>query len=474
MAGAIEQIYDQLMQVLGGTNPNQFFCMLLPGTTLNQATYAYTTKIKPALVAEAESRLVDQMFDVAQVTGSSNGQRVSSQYMQALSVLVPKFDPMIPQIRNKLRDYLNSPAPANATVDGKPFSGNLQALYFALYEEWLKQKSTWETSVIDEEHKSKNPESFLEWYEEHAEGELAKIDAAMGRVLAVLSPSDMDAMLGALSAGPGGETQEAYQRVLDLREPSPSGGYICPVDLTPDDWFLDLDSDQDPTGLRPDPQFIAATIVARRQAIQASISQIQALLDRVPKQGDLQKAVDDLKAARSDYTKAQSSLLDNYADNTVMAVQMFVKGATGLTGAAALAELTKNAVAASKAIGEQPPASATTKSGTAITVDDVTKLTDRQKDLDDAQNKLLSSAQAVSDAGMDLVSAQARNFGDLPVLLARLQSQLADVQTLQSQLADATTAASAKGMPPQLAVVDDIIGAAAKTICDTVSGSKTP
>ncbi|MEY4927381.1 MAG: hypothetical protein RI894_1817, partial [Bacteroidota bacterium] len=47
---AIEQIYDQLMQVFGGTNSNQMFSMLMPGTSLNPQTYAYdTTQTKPAL-----------------------------------------------------------------------------------------------------------------------------------------------------------------------------------------------------------------------------------------------------------------------------------------------------------------------------------------------------------------------------------------------------------------------------------------
>jgi hypothetical protein len=321
---AIEQIYDQLVQVFGGTNPNQFFTMLMPATTLDQASYAYNTSgYKPAMVAEAESRLADQMFDIAKATGSSNGQRLSSQYMQALNNLVPTFDRSVADVKNTLRDFINSPAPPNAQVEGKAFTGSLQEYYFVLYERWLKFKSEWETAVFD--YKKTHPEEeFLEWFESCAEGELAKIDAAMGEILAVFSPADMEAILGVLESGPGGEVEEALQTVLDLRVPSPSGGYNYPIDFIPDDWFLDLTSDINPVDLLQDPQFIAVTISARREAISASISQIQALLAQVPSKDQMQEQVKAFASAQSKYADAQSSLLNTYADNTATAVEMYL------------------------------------------------------------------------------------------------------------------------------------------------------
>lgn len=438
---AIEQIYDQLVQVFGGTNPNQFFTMLMPATTLDQASYAYDTSgYKPAMVAAAESRLADQMFDIAKATGGSNGQRLSSQYMQALNNLVPKFDRSIVDVKNTLRDFINSPVPENAKVGDLPFKGSLQEYYFALYERWLKFKSEWETKVFD--YKKTHPEEeFLEWFESHAEGELAKIDAAMGEILAVFSPADMEAILGVLEAGPGGEVEEAVQTVLDIRVPSPSGGYNYPIDFIPDDWFLDLASDINPVDLLQDPQFIAITISTRRQAISASISQIQALLAQVPSNDQIKEHLNAFASAQSAYTDAQSSLLNTYTDNTVTAVEMYLshtkEGDAKLDGLNA--DVAK--VSAAKDPAAKDPAATRDNKNGPLTDEDFKKLVAGQKNLINAQATLLKSSQDFAAAGMNLASDQARSFGDLPVLLARLQSQLNDLEDMKRQLTAASTSA---------------------------------
>jgi hypothetical protein len=450
MANAIEQIYGQLASVFGGTDPNQFFCMLMPGTVLNPSDYTYdTTRLKPALVAEAESRLVDQMFDVAQVVGSSNGQRVSNQYMQALSVLVPKFDPVLPQVKNALRLFINTPMPAGTMLEGAPFSGTFQAYYFGLYQKWIDKKSAWD----DEQEKKKEElsavnvatanEEFLEWYEAVAEGRLAEIDAAMGKVLAVFSPTDMDAILGALAAGPGGEIEEAREMVLDLRLPSPSGGYNYPVDLLPTNWALDLQSDLNPVDLLKDPEFIAATIAGRRDALQSSISQIQSLLNQSTSPTAMKAVVQGFKDAHDTYNDAESNLLDTYAANTASAAEMYIakhKDDNSKANQSTLSEIEGNAKKVSKAKGDKSGKGATTKKGTPLTVEDVQKLLDGQNKLIKAQSGLRSSSEALAAAGMNLASAQAQSYGQLPALLARVQSQLGDLDNLRSQLNDSTEA----------------------------------
>jgi hypothetical protein len=458
MPNAIEQIYDQLMQVFGGTDDSQIFTMQMPGTTLDAKSYSYdTSNMKPAIVQEAESRLTDQMFDIAKVSGSSNGERVSSQYLQALSVLIPNFNPLMPMLKKTMRDFLNSPVPANTFLDDKPFTGTLQEYYFKLYENWIAVKLAWEKQIIDKKTElSKNPatenELYLEWYEQIAEAELAKIDEAMGKVLGVFSPSDMDAILGALASGPGGEIQEASNTVKDIQLASPDGGYFYPVDLTPDDWFLDLASDINPVDLLQDPQFIANTISARRQALQASISQIQGMLVQMPTQGDLKKAADDLALKQKTYTDAQNNLLNTYADNTATAVEMYLSkhqdDSEPQSPEDALKELDTNAVNSSRAKNEQPQAKTATKKDTsALTPPDVQALLAGQINLIGAQSALLTSSQELAGAGMNLASEQAAYFGDLPVILARQQSQLADIQNMQDQLNMAINNPSA---PPTL------------------------
>jgi hypothetical protein len=457
---AIETIYKQLASVLGGTDPNQFVTLQIPGTILDQSSYAYdTTTRKPPTVVKAESELVDQMFDLAQVSASSNGQRVSDQYLQALSVLVPRFDAEMPELKTRLRDYLNQPAPANASIDGTPFVGTLGAYYFALDEAWLLVKSAWEQEVITN-RENKNPDDFLDWYEGIAEGRLALIDAAEGRLLSVFAPSDMNAILGALASGPAGAIEEAVDQVLDLRVPSPDGGYIYPVELIPDNWFLDLASDIDPVNLLADPQFIALTIGARRSAIQASIGQIQSLLSQLPTSGDLAAAAAALKTAQTSYTSALNDLLNTYAANTVTAVEMYLAAESG--GATeTLADLNADAAAVSKAAKDPVAAvGATLKTGVPLSADDFDKLLAGQKALSNAQAALVSGAQGLADAGMNLASEEAQNFGGLPVMLSRLQSQLSDLTALQEQLGTSVGAASQPTPQPVRIAPDKLIGEA--------------
>lgn len=61
-------LYDQITSVISGDNPNQFFCMGLPGTLLDPAQYSYDTdknQVKPAHVKANESKLADKLFDAA-------------------------------------------------------------------------------------------------------------------------------------------------------------------------------------------------------------------------------------------------------------------------------------------------------------------------------------------------------------------------------------------------------------------------
>ena len=475
MATAIEQIYDQIGQVLGGTNPNQLLTMIMPGTTLDASTYAYdTTQMKPAIVQEAESRLTDQMFDLAKVSGSSNGQRVSSQYLQALSVLTPKFNYMMPVMKETLRDFINTLMPSTTTLDGKPFVGTLQEYYFKLYDNYIAVKQDWEQQIVAKKDSLANDpdtanEKYLEWYEQIAEGELLKIDEALGKVLAVFSPADMDAILGALAAGPGGEVEEATNTVKDIQLASPDGGFFYPVNLTPDNWFLDLASDLNPANLLKDPEFIAATITAKRQALMASISQVQAMLTDMPTKGDIKAAADVLQGAQSKYVQAQNALINTYADNTVAAVNIYLQMETaGLAGGSTDADIKNDLDAAARQVssakGEQPLATgATTKAGLPITTADVQTLLTGQKNLVNAQTGLQTAAQTLADAGMTLASQQASYFGDLPVILARMQAQLADLTNQQNNLSTAVSAGGSANLP----ALRPVLAAASATLVGT-------
>ena len=447
MANAIEQIYNQLAEVFGGTNPNQVFSMVMPGTQVDSSLYAYdTTHMKPSTVQEAESKLVDQMFDIAKVSGSSNGQRVSSQYLQALSVLIPKFNPQMPVLKKTLRDFLNRPVPDNTMLDGNPFTGTMQAYYFSLYDQYIAVKLDWERQIVAKKTElAANPDTanelFLEWYEQIAEGELAKVDQALAKVLGVFSPSDMNAILGALASGPGGELNEATNIVKDIQLASPNGGFFYPVDLSPANWFLNLASDMDPVNLLKDPAFIADALSAKRKAVMSSIFQIQSMLNTMTTEGDIKAAADDLKTKQQAYTDAQNKLLNTYSDNTALAVKIYLaKYGSEVDQALADEEAAKNELDAitdevSESKGEPSSDGAEKKDGSPFLAEDVDEIVSGQKDLIKAQSDLQISSQAVADAGLNLASAQSSNFGNLPLLLSRMQAQLAEIENLQSNLA---------------------------------------
>lgn len=456
---AIERVYAQLNNIFGNSDPNQFFCLMNPGTTLNAQTYVYDSSgMKPGTVAEAESRLVNQMFDVAPVLASANGQRLSQQYLQSLSVLVPRFNQMMPVLKNAIRDFLNAPVSADTMLNGTHFVGTVQEYFFALYNRWIQKKLAWDADQQAQKDKfAADPatakEKFLDRYELTAEARLAELDAAMGEVLSVFSPSDMNAMFGALAAGAAGEVDEATNIVKDIRLMSPSGGYIYPVDLTPDDWFLDLSSDIDPMDLLKDPEFIAADITTKRQALASSIAQVQALLSSVPTPAAMQAAGNAMGTAQTTYVDAQNKLLGTYTDNTAVAVEMYLsKHANDVSQPSndqALSELNTNAAAASKAKGEQPPAAgALKKAAPGFTSDDVQKIVTGQKNLIAAQSALITSAQGLADAGVNLASLQSQSFGTLPLLLARLQAQLGDITAKQQQLAASIAAGGTPTRPP--------------------------
>lgn len=473
------------MEVFGGTNPRQIFTMMMPGTTLNATDFAYDTTLeKPAIVQQAESKLVDQMFDISKVSGSSNGQHVSSQYMQALSVLVPKFNYMMPEVKQTLRNFLNQKVPDGTLLDDKPFDGTLQQYYFHLYDEYIAVKEAWEQKIVDKKNElSSSPgnekELYLEWYEEVAEGELAKIDEALGKILGVFSPSDMNAILGTLASGPGGEVEEASNTVRDIRLASPTGGFFYPVDITPTDWFLDLASDMNPVDLLKDPEFIASSITAKRKAVASSVFQIQSMLVDMPTKRNIKAAADQMAAAQKAYTDAQNNIMNVYTDNTATAIEMYLSkyGADAATQKAtndpsgAKKEIDGNAAKASKAKKEDPPAESAEKrveeATMPITPEDVKKLVEGQKKLIQAQSNLTTSSQRLSDAGMDLASKESQYFGQLPLVLKRLQAQLSEIDNQIKNLNMSSNNSDSDGMDvnptyPDISAAD--LTAAANTL----------
>lgn len=447
---AIEQVYDRLTEVFGATNPNQFFTLMMPGSLLNPQDFQHDPGLeKPARVARAESALADQMFDLAKVNGSSNGQHVSSQYLQALSCLVPKFDKLMPEMKARLRDFVTTPAAPDAEVDGKPFTGTLAQHYFAMYRHWLSLKSDWEQQYFDQREKL-SPNQYLEWYETHAETPMAKIDAAYGELVSTFPPSDMEAILGALDSGPAGEIDLAEQIVKDIRVPTPSGGYVYPVEFVPSDWSKLLNSEIDPRDLLSDPEFIGSTLTTKRRALQTAIRQVDAIVGRLPKEGAVDEAAKRFTAAKGKFSDSDRALSSKYADNTLTAVQILAKSANGpaLLGKEALTDpLMRRSEEVLKKVaearGQEPP-------GRMPSEAELKEIASGHHSMLEAQKELVDSLGALSEAAVSLQSARADVNDQLPGLLANLRAQLEDLGSLEDQLQSAVASrdlAAANGVP---------------------------
>lgn len=454
MTSVIDQIHSKLNELLGGTNPNQMFCMMMPGTSLDQATYAWDTKgAKPATVKLAESELVNQMFDPVKVTASSNGRHLAYQYLQALSVLVPRFDAALADVKGDLRDFLNS-QPDYRLADGSRYPGSVRELYFKLLGEWIDKKQAWEKmqddmrKILEKETPQVAEDKYLVWYETTAEGRLTELDALMGKLLSFFAPADMDAMLGALAAGPGGAIEEARNTVLDIREPSPHGGFVYPVELRPADWFLDLASDAHPDDLLDAPEYLALKLSARQEALEASIAQVTALIQRKVSDKQLVELASAASDAQREYSSAQTSLVSKYSDNTAIAVKIYLRSKQQDSDPTKKAEaINKSADALDKAKGGSG------KNKSPITPNDVDDLVKGQNELVAAQQTLTQNALKVASSGLAVVNAGADDFGELQPMLTRLQALLADVQSMESQL-DRSLNNPRQLPPPPLSVSD--------------------
>lgn len=453
-SSAIEQIYDKLADVFGGTNPSQVLSMLMPGSSLNIDDFRYdTNKLKPVAVKEAESRLANQMFDIAKVQAGSNGQKVASQYMQALSVLVPKFNPLLPQVKNILRDYINMPAP-DSSIDGQPFKGTLQDYYFRVYEKWLDEKAKWQDDCDKKRHEfyKQNPETakeeYLEWFETNGEIRLGKISALFGKILSVYSPSDMDAILGALTSGPGGEIEETLNFVNSFRVMSASGGYIYPVDLSPSNWSQYLQSNIDPVNLLKDPEYVLQSINAKKQALKSCLAQLANIASKASTSEAIVKAKQEYETNSKVYDDAFLNLQNNYTDNTVLAVQMYLEknnnkipdAKTEEEKKKVVEDLDKEAKKASEAKREtnaNEAVKAEKKNSAVFTFEDITKIKESFDKTTAAQNKLVAAGKSMVDASRSITAMETSVNADLSFFQSKFQSLLEEL-TLEEQLFIAT------------------------------------
>ena len=252
---SIEQIYDAINNVLGGTNPQQMLCLTIPGTVLDKESYVYDTRFeKPINVPANESRLANKLFDVTKVAGSDNGRQLSSQFVSALDTLTPKVNTKLMVAKYQIREMLKMPV-TYKLEDDTAIEGTLQEAFYYMYGEYVKEKQIWadkqneKKAELEDKYPGKSDEArlqreeeFLNWYQTVAETYLLQIQVKREKILAFFSPNDMKILEGILSSGSGAELEEAREQVEHAKKFDPDCGYVYPVTLQPADWFESLNS----------------------------------------------------------------------------------------------------------------------------------------------------------------------------------------------------------------------------------------
>lgn len=426
-------LYDEITAVIGGDNPNQFFCMGLPGTLIDPSQYAYDVKHnapKPAHVKANESKLVNKLFDACFMTASDNGRHLQTQYRTALNMLTPKLNGKLFDAKAKLREVLMTPYPYNFG-DGDTSVLTLEQVFYRLYGEYVDTKQKWAQKQLDKrnELKKKYPgettasyvkqeDEFLDWYGVVAEAEELLVQEKLGMVLSVFSPGDMEIINGILDSGTGRELTEARNALDNVEEMNPDGGYVYPVTLYPQDWFTLLDTSFQPVDLLESPAALAQQLKVlemQRSNITANLNQfLQVIPDETV-----------VKGLKDAYAKCDEVYQEAFADyiknNTDVTMDMFK------TAIDIIAPKTDD----SGKVADGAISESSTARIFGIEVDKVKEVMDllgtKAKQCIDAQKTLVNAADSAVTKGMEYF--EKNNQLQLKTMLQPLQQQLSEVDS---------------------------------------------
>lgn len=362
--------YEEINNAMGGTNPNEKLCLLLPGIALTKSDFEYDYKNnapKGPVVEANESRLANKLYDPMDMVGGDNGKTLEHQYRSALDMLTPKVNPIIAEAKNELRKLLmkpfpykfapknilkaeilktpenalpyfeNAPADKEETVSDETKTYTFQEVFFRLYNEYVEQLGEWakqrqrrkdyyeriakaNNELTTESQKNKKAENdYLQWYEDNGETWLTAVNQKMSVLLSIFSATDMKIVEGILDCGSGAELQEARQTLNNTRKINPDGGYIYPVKFNPTNWFEYLDTSFTPVDLLNTPTAILdelKLLYNRRDYINSRMIDIAVEVSANDSNIDeYKKAVDE---ARAKYIKdddaLQNAMEDTFGD----------------------------------------------------------------------------------------------------------------------------------------------------------------
>lgn len=430
----IIKIYKQIDDVIGGTNPNEMFCMSMPGMILNPADYNYDTRFeKPFKVAANESRLVNKLYDPVRVVGSDNGRLLATQYKTALDSLTPKINRILIQAKNELRKMLKMPT-TYTLDDGTTIQLPFQQLFYKLYEEYVDEKKSWSElqnakreELLElypgdsDQAKFEREERYLSWYQTVAESNLLKVNMKHGKILALFSDNDMKIIEGVLDAGIGAELQEAREQVQNARKFNPDGGYVYPVELEPSDWFKSLESGFSFIDLLQTSEHYALKYDAARKRRNTIANQIQ-LLEGSDKSSEVGRLVAEMDASQKDLDKVTEELDKAYGEGFATGVDAIVKIVKAVQYPDSLTEKDEKEIAGSALEKGIPFATIQSK----------------MKELDSKQRAMDQAAMKVSEYAGKVILAETSNYAkEIKTLYRNLKEAQEEVDDLKGKLESA-------------------------------------
>lgn len=447
-APTILKIYQAINDVIGGSNPNELFCMTMPGMVLNADNFTYDTRFeKPFKVAANESRLVNKLFDPAKVVGSDNGRLLGTQFKTALDSLTPKINRVLIEAKNELRKILSMPT--SYTMDnGQMVTMSFQQLFYKLYEEYVDEKQRWtklqndkrneliETYPGDsDEARWKREDEYLIWYQTVAEANLLKVNMKHGKVLGLFSDNDMKIIEGILDSGVGAELQEVREQVINSRRFDPDGGYVYPVELSPSDWFKSLNTNFSFIDLLESSEQYALKYEVALKKRNALATQIQ-LFENSDRSNEVGASVAELKEAQKEFDQTTKDLDKSYGEGFSVGVHSIVQLVKGSkkTGKDAYSDQERTqTIEATKAEARQR--NITDTEGDSFSFD---RIFDAMAKIDETQRAYDRAAMKVCDCANKAILAKTANYTkELKSLYVNLNEANEELVTLKEKIKNA-------------------------------------
>lgn len=434
----LDILYNKIISVIGGDNPNQYFCMSLPGTIVNPKDYSYNTDDeKPAHVKANESKLVNKLFDACFMTAVDNGKHFQNQYRTALNMLSPKLNRDLFEMKVRLREVLMTPYKYDFGT-GTEDTMTLEQVFYRLYSEYVNAKAAWNQKQMDKKAELKRTiidpnerkDAYLEWYGLIAESERVILEEKLGKVLNVFSPSDMNIINGILNCGVGGELEEARTSMDMVQEISPDGGYIYPVKLYPSDWFKLLESSFTGVDLLESAPALSQKMKLLEMQRSNLMINIAKLMSLIPNSSEVAELKQECVEKEQAYTAAVKSCVDE----NINATSEVVKGIVSLC----MKEDNKKDVTPPSNVQIERVLNQNKKEGKKITADEVKAFVDTiQKHATACYNAQVDAVNAASAASAAALTwCEKNNKLQLKNMLEPLKVQLESVNTEIATLQD--------------------------------------